>query len=181
MTDYIFHNLSISIRESIMNNKGFTLIELVVVIVILGILAVTAVPKYINLQADAKTATLQAIKSSLQGAAALVHVKSIVKGNQNEPFTQVITETVNIGDSIDNGELIITYGYPIGYAEGQFDRLVNIDSQYEYTQLGGNLSRFAIYFKADGEPATINQDCIVSYIQSSGVNQKPTFQVNDCI
>jgi MSHA pilin protein MshA len=164
-----------------MNNKGFTLIELVVVIVILGILAVTAVPKYINLKADAKTATLHAIKGSLQGAAALVHVKSLVKGNQNETFIGAITETVNIGDAIDNGELIVSYGYPIGYADGQFDRLVSIDSQYAYTQLGGNSTRFAIYFVADGVPADVNVNCIVYYTESPGVNQKPTFQVNDCI
>jgi len=44
-----------------MNSKGFTLIELIVVIVILGILAVTAVPKYINLKADAQTSTLHKV------------------------------------------------------------------------------------------------------------------------
>ncbi len=66
-----------------MQSKGFTLIELVVVIVILGILAVTAAPKFINLQADAKTATLQGIQASLQSAAALVYSKSIVRGNHN--------------------------------------------------------------------------------------------------
>ena len=35
-------------------NSGFTLIELVIVIIVLGILAATAVPKFINLRADAK-------------------------------------------------------------------------------------------------------------------------------
>ena len=76
-----------------MNSKGFTLIELIVVIVILGILAATAVPKFINLKAEAQTATLQGVKATMQGAAAMVHSKSLVKGNQKLSFS-----TINIGD-----------------------------------------------------------------------------------
>ncbi|ACJ27327.1 MSHA pilin protein MshA [Shewanella piezotolerans WP3] len=47
--------------------NGFTLIELVVVIIILGILAVTAAPKFINLQGDARVSTLQGMKAAIQG------------------------------------------------------------------------------------------------------------------
>ncbi|NQY87095.1 MAG: prepilin-type N-terminal cleavage/methylation domain-containing protein [Colwellia sp.] len=164
-----------------MNSKGFTLIELVVVIVILGILAVTTVPKFINLQADAKTATLHAIKASLQGAAALVHGKSLVKGNQNKQFSE--TNSINIGDGKglnNDGELLIVYGYPVGIPD-EFKRLVDIDSQYEYKALGTSFSTFVIYFKEDSIPTSTSEDCIVYYINSTSVNQKPTFQVNDCI
>ncbi len=50
------------------SQKGFTLIELVVVIVILGILAVTAAPKFIDIQGDAKAATLEGIKAAMETA-----------------------------------------------------------------------------------------------------------------
>jgi MSHA pilin protein MshA len=167
-----------------MNNKGFTLIELVVVIVILGILAVTAVPKYINLQADAKTATLEGVKASLQGAAALVHVKSLVKGNQNETFNP-ITNTISLGDGLgflSNGELALIYGYPLG-SISEFKRLIDIDTdKYAYAPIGGGFTTFVIYFKEENvAPISTSEDCIVIYTQSSGVNQRPTIKVNDCI
>ncbi|MEI6895912.1 MAG: prepilin-type N-terminal cleavage/methylation domain-containing protein, partial [Psychromonas sp.] len=62
------------------NQKGFTLIELVVVIIILGILAVTAAPKFINLQSDARLSTLQGLKGAIQGANSLVYSKAAIAG-----------------------------------------------------------------------------------------------------
>ncbi|MGB2742633.1 MAG: prepilin-type N-terminal cleavage/methylation domain-containing protein [Cognaticolwellia sp.] len=47
-------------------NHGFTLIELVVVIVILGILSATVAPKFINLSSDARIAKLESLKGSMR-------------------------------------------------------------------------------------------------------------------
>jgi len=58
------------------NQKGFTIIELVVVIVILGILAAVAFPKFQDLSGDAKTAVLNGAKAAITSAAVISYAKN---------------------------------------------------------------------------------------------------------
>jgi len=68
-------NMSVSNEQ-----QGFTLIELVVVIVILGILAVTAAPKFIDLTSDAREAAMDGVKGSIESAVSLAQSKALIDG-----------------------------------------------------------------------------------------------------
>jgi MSHA pilin protein MshA len=62
---------------------GFTLIELTIVIVILGILAVTAAPKFFNVTKDARIASLEAVQGALKSARDLAKAKALIANVEN--------------------------------------------------------------------------------------------------
>ena len=72
---------------------GFTLIELIVVIVILGILAATALPRFVNLAGDARAAQMQGIAASMEAAKQLVQARWLAAGSGG-------ATTVDIGGAV---------------------------------------------------------------------------------
>jgi prepilin-type N-terminal cleavage/methylation domain-containing protein len=84
--------------------SGFTLIELVMVIVIIGILAAVAIPKFINLSGDASTAAVQGVAGALSSASAVNYAARSAKVSNGN----AVANCTDVATSLQGG-------LPVGY------------------------------------------------------------------
>ncbi len=94
-----------------MNKKGFTLIELVIVIVILGILAAVAVPKFAGLTKEAKISAVNGFAGSLRAATNIVHAKWLAMDN-NSSSVDLEGTTVYVNNKTTSTVTVPGYPYP---------------------------------------------------------------------
>lgn len=145
------------------NNHGFTLIELVVVIVILGILAATAAPKFINLSSDARIATLESLEGSMRSASELVHLKAKIE-NKTDCSTD---PTIAVGSEF----ITLRCGYPCPHPSGI---AIAVDADDSYTWVGGNCSGQLGAIDVRLNDAPTPNECKIRYA-SARTNRAPSF------
>ncbi len=146
--------------------KGFTLIELIIVIVVLGILAVTAAPQFINFQSDARESTVKGAQASIQGAMQLVYAKSLIDGSDAAATDTVETE---------NAIIDIIYGYPtaIGDTNGGIAEAAGLGADWTPDDVSDATATTVSYTPG----ATFNANCAVTYTEATSASAPASVSV----
>ena len=157
-------------------SAGFTLIELIIVIVILGILAVTAAPKFMNMQGDARKSVLNGMSASIKTAANLVYSKAIIAGVEKQAGVDLAIQGVT-GDST-----AIAFGYPIAADTGILEVLdaktsaTGANAEWGRGVLNGNYIMWPTGVATIAATA-ITAACYIQYTPATSATVPPVYTV----
>jgi MSHA pilin protein MshA len=159
--------------------QGFTLIELAVVVLILGILAAVALPKFSDMKEKAMLSAMDGLIGALESASTLAHSKALINGLETSESATITTE----GESIE-----LVYGYPAvnpdydSTADYGITKMVSTPSGWNERHSTLTDTNAWVYW-----PEAISEDagtaqCYVRYRESTGINLRPVidFQTSGC-
>ena len=141
--------------------QGFTLIELVMVIVILGILAATALPKFVDMTKSARISTLKGLEGAIQGAKSITRAAYLIA----PAATVTLSDTTTV--AVVNTSGAANAGYPLATAAGIVAAIEYTTNDFvpTYVTTGGNVVTFTLNGKTN---------CFLTYTESSAAVAQTT-------